>query len=84
MKNWKENWSSVIFQQYLEIMMTELTKEAREDIIDRLVDQWTDSMDIGDLIRFFADAQREYLDNETDADLLVHCDNSGVYLDETV
>jgi hypothetical protein len=65
-------------------MMSELTKEAREDIIDRLVDQWTDSMDIGDLIRFFADAQREYLDNETDADLLVHCDNSGVYLDETV
>jgi len=65
-------------------MMTELSKEAREDIIERLVDQWTDAMDIGDLVRFFADAQREYLDNETDADLLVHCDNSGVYLDEDV
>ena len=64
--------------------MTELTKESREDIIERLVDQWTDSMDLNDLIRFFADAQREYLDNETDADLLVHCDNSGVYLDENV
>ena len=64
--------------------MTELSKEAREDIIERLVDQWTDAMDIGDLVRFFADAQREYLDNETDADLLVHCDNSGVYLDEDV
>lgn len=61
--------------------MTELSKETREDIIERLVDQWTDSMDMSDLVRFFADAQREYLDNETDADLLVHCDNSGVYLD---
>ena len=61
--------------------MTELSKETREDIIERLVDQWTDAMDINDLVRFFADAQREYLDNETDADLLVHCDNSGVYLD---
>jgi hypothetical protein len=64
--------------------MAELTKEAREDIIERLVEQWTDSMDIRDLENFFADAQREYLDNETDADLLVHCDNSGVYLDENV
>lgn len=64
--------------------MTELSKETREDIIERLVEQWTDSMDMSDLIRFFADAQREYLDNETDADLLVHCDNSGVYLDENV
>jgi hypothetical protein len=64
--------------------MIKLDSAVREDIIDRLVDQWTDSMDIGDLIRFFADAQREYLDNETDADLLVHCDNSGVYLDENV
>ena len=61
--------------------MTELSKETREDIMERLVDQWTDAMDINDLVRFFADAQREYLDNETDADLLVHCDNSGVYLD---
>ena len=64
--------------------MTKLDSAVREDIIERLVDQWTDSMDMGDLVRFFADAQREYLDNETDADLLVHCDNSGVYLDENV
>lgn len=75
---------SGIFQQYLEIMMTKLDSAVREDIIERLVEQWTDSMDMGDLIRFFADAQREYLDNETDADLLVHCDNSGIYLDENV
>jgi hypothetical protein len=65
-------------------MMTKLDSAVREDIIERLVEQWTDSMDMGDLIRFFADAQREYLDNETDADLLVHCDNSGIYLDENV
>jgi hypothetical protein len=64
--------------------MTKLDSAVREDIIERLVEQWTDSMDMGDLIRFFADAQREYLDNETDADLLVHCDNSGIYLDENV
>lgn len=64
--------------------MTELSKETREDIIERLVEQWTDSMDMSDLVRFFADAQREYLENEPDADLLVHCDNSGVYLDENV
>ena len=73
-----------IFQQYLEIMMTKLDSAVREDIIERLVEQWTDSMDMSDLIRFFADVQREYLDNETDADLLVHCDNSGIYLDENV
>jgi hypothetical protein len=64
--------------------MTKLDSAVREDIIERLVEQWTDSMDMSDLIRFFADAQREYLDNETDADLLVHCDNSGIYLDENV
>jgi hypothetical protein len=56
----------------------------RESIIDRLVEQWTDSMDIGDLMNFFADAQREYLNQESDADLLVHCDNSGINVDDEV
>ena len=56
----------------------------REDIIERLVEQWTDAMDISDLERFFADAQREYLNQESDADLLVHCDNSGIIVEENI
>jgi len=41
--------------------MNELTIERREELTDVLAEQWADTMDIGDLIAFYIDAQLEYL-----------------------
>jgi hypothetical protein len=50
----------------------------RKDIIEQLVEKWTDAMDLGDLINFFADAQREYLEQESDEDLLNHAGDANI------
>jgi hypothetical protein len=47
-----------------------LTDEQREYLIDLVASRYLDSMDVRDLERFFHDAQRDYMQEYTDAELL--------------
>ena len=47
-----------------------LTNEQREYLIDLVASRYLDCMDVRDLERFFHDAQREYMQEYTDAELL--------------
>ena len=47
-----------------------LTDEQREYLIDLVASRYLDCMDVRDLERFFHDAQREYMQEYTDAELL--------------
>jgi hypothetical protein len=47
-----------------------LTDEQREYLIDLVATRYLDGMDLRDLERFFHDAQREYMQEYTDAELL--------------
>lgn len=60
----------------------QLTSEQRNQLIEMTAERWADSMDIGDLIQFFMEAQMEYLDDQTDADLIQMANETGIYLDE--
>jgi hypothetical protein len=47
-----------------------LTDEQREYLINLVATRYLDGMDLRDLERFFHDAQREYMQEYTDAELL--------------
>lgn len=47
-----------------------LTLEQRFQLINFLADRYLDSMDVDDLARFFHDAQREYLEEYNDDELI--------------
>lgn len=57
----------------------QLTKEQRQDLIERLAEQWTQNCDIKDLEQFFYDAQEAYLNDQTDNDLIGIAEDSGLY-----
>jgi hypothetical protein len=59
----------------------QLTNEQRQDLIERLAEQFTQSCDLKELEQFFYDAQEAYLNDQTDNDLIGIAEDSGVYTD---
>ena len=59
----------------------EFTKEQIEDLKEKLLDNWYDGMDSGDLEEFYKDAQREYLRTLEDDEIMELFMDNGL-LDE--
>ena len=55
-----------------------LSEASRDDLEERLAELWTQNADLKDLQEYFYNAQREYLKDLDDAELLGLCDDNGV------
>jgi len=64
-----------IYPKFEEITMAQ---KSAEILREELVNTWESKMSLGELIDFYREKTQEYLDNETDADILVMAEEEGL------
>lgn len=56
----------------------------RNYLIEQIAQSWLDGLDMGGLMQFFMDHQIEFLEQQSDCELLISADECGIEVTEVV